>query len=62
VTAYCSSDGENWYSVGTVGFPFNEPIYPGLHANGHINRLVYPGAFREGTAIKFLEVMLWETD
>jgi len=59
VTAFCSPDGENWYFVGSTHIPTGEPIRPGLHANGHINRLIYSGAFVEGTAIQFKEFQLW---
>ena len=62
VNAYSSSDGKNWFFVGGVGFPSNEPIYPGIHANGHINRMIYPGAYPDGTAIQFEELNLWEED
>ena len=59
VTTYCSSDGENWFYLGSTTMPTGEPISPGLHANGHINRLIYPGAFVDGTAIRFKELRLW---
>ena len=59
VTTYCSSDGENWFFTGSTTVPTSEPIQPGLHANGHINRLIYPGAFVDGTAIQFKELRLW---
>ena len=61
VTAYCSPDGSNWYYTGSVGIPTNEPIYPGLHANGHINRMIYPGAYLEGSAIRFEGFVLWQS-
>ena len=59
VTAFCSPDGESWNFVGSTNIPTGEPIQPGLHANGHINRLIYPGAYPEGTAIQFVELKLW---
>jgi class 3 adenylate cyclase/tetratricopeptide (TPR) repeat protein len=60
ISAYCSPDGEKWLFVGETHIPTGEPIYPGLHANGHINRLIYPGAFPEGTAFRFSELKLWQ--
>ncbi len=59
VTAFCSPDGESWNFVGSTNIPTGEPIQPGLHANGHINRLIYPGAFVDGTAIQFNEFRMW---
>jgi hypothetical protein len=59
VTAFCSPDGADWLFVGNTHIPTNEPFQPGLHANGHINRLIYPGAFRQGTAIQFDQFKLW---
>jgi len=59
ISAFCSPNGENWFFVGSVELSSNEPIYPGLHANGHINRMVYPGAYPEGTAICFKKFLLW---
>jgi hypothetical protein len=59
VKAYCGSDGENWFYLGSTTMPTSESVSPGLHANGHINRLIYPGAFVDGTAITFKELRLW---
>jgi len=62
VSAFCSSDEERWFFVGSTNIPSEEPIRPGLHANGHINRVVYPGAYLNGTAIRFHELMLWNRE
>ena len=59
IAAYCSPDGQDWYFVGETHIPTGEPIYPGLHANGHINRLIYPGAYPTGTALQFEELKIW---
>jgi class 3 adenylate cyclase/predicted ATPase len=59
VTTYCSSDGKTWFHLGRTTMPTGEPISPGLLANGHINRIIYPGAFVDGTAIQFKELRLW---
>jgi hypothetical protein len=59
VAAYCSADGANWFSAGNTHILSGEPVYLGLHANGHINRLTYPGAYPDGTSIVFHEVKLW---
>jgi DNA-binding SARP family transcriptional activator len=53
VNALCSADGEKWFTVGQVEFPVADPLEVGLHAIGMIDRLVYPGAWPEGTAIRF---------
>jgi tetratricopeptide (TPR) repeat protein len=53
VNALCSVDGQDWFTVGQVMFPVDDPVEVGLHAIGNIDRLIYPGAFLEGTAIRF---------
>jgi hypothetical protein len=53
VNALCSADGEQWFTVGQVNFPVDDPVEVGLHAIGMIDRLIYPGAYPEGTAIRF---------
>jgi hypothetical protein len=53
VNALCSDDGEQWFSVGHVDFPADNPVQIGLHAIGMIDRLIYPGAYPDGTAIRF---------
>ena len=60
LSAACSSDRESWWDVGGCELSSGEPLYLGLHANGHINRMVYPGAFSAGTAIRFQEFWLWK--
>jgi DNA-binding SARP family transcriptional activator len=61
VHAFCSADGENWFTVGRVEFPVEEPLQVGLHAIGHIDRGVYHGDYLDGTAIRFESFQLWET-
>jgi len=53
VNALCSADGKEWFSVGHVEFPVDDPVEVGLYAIGNINRSVYPGAYPDGTAIRF---------
>jgi predicted ATPase/DNA-binding SARP family transcriptional activator len=53
VNALCSTDGEQWFSVGHMDFPVDDPVQVGLHAIGMIDRLIYPGAHPDGTAILF---------
>jgi tetratricopeptide (TPR) repeat protein/regulation of enolase protein 1 (concanavalin A-like superfamily) len=60
VYAYCSADGERWFTVGHVTFPVEDPVQVGLHAIGAIDRTVYRGAYPEGTAIRFASFRLWE--
>jgi hypothetical protein len=51
--ALCSADGRQWYSVGQTAFPAHGPLLVGLHALGQIDRMMWPGAYPEGTAIRF---------
>jgi len=59
VNALCSADGENWFTVGHVPFPVEDPVQVGLHAIGNIDRSVYHGAYPDGTAIRFEAFQLW---
>ena len=38
ISAYCSSDGENWLTCGEVNFPTEDPIQVGIHAIGRGGR------------------------
>ena len=60
VNAFCSTDGEDWFTVGHVAFPVADPIQVGLHAIGDIDRTIYHGAYPDGTAIRFESFRLWE--
>jgi regulation of enolase protein 1 (concanavalin A-like superfamily) len=59
VRALCSTDGQGWFTVGQVEFPAEEPLEAGLHAIGAFDRMIYPGAYPEGTAIRFESFELW---
>jgi hypothetical protein len=59
VNAYASADGEQWYTVGHTAFPVANPIQVGVHAIGEIDRMIYPGAHPDGTAIRFQSFHLW---
>ena len=59
LSAFCSG-GKRWQSVGGCELSTIEPLHLGLHAVGHINRMVYPGAYPQGTAIQFNEFWLWD--
>jgi regulation of enolase protein 1 (concanavalin A-like superfamily) len=59
VNALCSVDGESWFTVGHSEFPVEDPVEVGLHAIGSINRILYPGAHPEGSAIRFESFELW---
>jgi class 3 adenylate cyclase/tetratricopeptide (TPR) repeat protein len=59
VNALCSADGERWFTAGQVEFPIEDPVEVGLHAIGMIDRTIYPGAYPEGTAIRFERFDLW---
>jgi hypothetical protein len=60
VNELCSADGAQWYTVGHAVFPVQDPVQVGVHAIGTINRMVYRGAYPEGTAIRFESVQMWE--
>jgi regulation of enolase protein 1 (concanavalin A-like superfamily) len=53
VNALCSADGSEWFTVGWVELPVEDPVRVGMYAIGTIDRTVYPGAYPEGTAIRF---------
>lgn len=59
VSALCSTDGEQWYTVGHVAFPSEGPLRVGPHAIGFIDRTIYHGAYPDGTAIRFESFELW---
>jgi hypothetical protein len=74
VEAFCTLDGERWFSVGHATFPFDETVqigihalglgavqmHTGVHAIGMIDRSIYHGAYPEGTAIRFTGFRVWE--
>jgi hypothetical protein len=62
VNALCSADGESWFTVGHAEFPPDDQLQIGLHAIGYIDRTIYPGAYREGTAICFESFTVWALD
>jgi hypothetical protein len=61
VRGFCSVDGERWFTVGQATFPAGGPVQVGLYAAGKIERSIYPGAYPEGTAIRFESFQLWRT-
>jgi hypothetical protein len=52
-------DGENWFTCGTMALPMEEPIQIGIHAIGMIDRTIYCGAYKEGTATVFRRFRIW---
>ncbi|MFQ5796529.1 MAG: AAA family ATPase, partial [Candidatus Bipolaricaulia bacterium] len=61
VNALCSANGVDWFTVGHVTFPVDDPVEVGVYAIGTINRIIYPGAYPEGTAIRFESFQMWRT-
>ncbi|MBW7885469.1 MAG: AAA family ATPase, partial [Caldilineaceae bacterium] len=53
VCAFVSADGQEWLGVGQTHLPADGPLLVGLHAIGQIDRIVWPDAYPEGTAIRF---------
>ena len=58
-TSYCSIDGENWFTCGKMTLPMEDPIQVGIHAIGMIDRTIYCGAYKEGTATVFRDFRIW---
>jgi len=56
--ALCSADGLVWLTAGSAEFAVDDPLETGLHAIGAIDRLIYPGAYPDGTAIRFESIEL----
>jgi len=61
LSAFCSADGKSWRYAGGCELSTREALHLGLHAIGHINRMVYPGAYPHGTAIRFNEFWIWDS-
>jgi hypothetical protein len=59
VRALCSAEGERWFLVGQTAFPADGALEVGVYAIGMIDRMIYPGAYPEGTAIRFESLELW---
>ncbi len=62
VRALASADGTEWHSFGQISFPVSDPVEIGIHAVGWIDRTVYPGDYRQGTAIRFESFRLKEME
>ena len=58
-SAYCSINGENWFTRGKMTLPMEDPIHVGIHAIGMIDRTIYCGEYREGTATVFRNFRIW---
>jgi len=61
-TSYCSADGENWFTCGKITMPVDDPIQIGIHAIGMIDRTIYCGAYKEGTATVFRNFRIYRHD
>jgi regulation of enolase protein 1 (concanavalin A-like superfamily) len=59
-TSYCSADGKNWLTCGKMTLPMDDPIQVGIHAIGMIDRTIYCGEYREGTATLFRNFRIWK--
>jgi hypothetical protein len=59
VRALCSRDGAEWYLAGQVELKVPARLQVGLYANGNIDRLIYPGAYPDGTEIRFESFQMW---
>jgi len=61
-TSYCSIDGENWFTCGKMALTMKDPIQVGIHAVGMIDRTIYCGKFKKGTATLFRNFRLWKKE
>jgi hypothetical protein len=52
-SAYCRVDGEDWLTCGKLTLPLEDPVHTGIHVIGVIDRAIYCGSFKEGTATLF---------
>ena len=59
ISAYCSGDGKNWFTCGNLEFPSGDPIQVGIYAIGAIDRTVYCGSYKDGTATLFRNFRIW---
>jgi len=59
-TSYCNIDGENWLTCGKMTLPMEDPIQIGIHAIGMIDRTIYCGEYKEGTATLFRNFRIWK--
>ncbi|MDQ1329719.1 MAG: hypothetical protein QG641_3011, partial [Candidatus Poribacteria bacterium] len=57
--SYCSIDGKNWFTCGKMILPMEDPIQVGIYATGMIDRTIYCGEYKEGTATLFRNFKLW---
>ena len=59
VSAYCSSDGETWFSVGQVRFAVGGALQIGVHAIGQGEAYLDLNPCIEGSAIRFRSFRIW---
>jgi class 3 adenylate cyclase/tetratricopeptide (TPR) repeat protein len=58
-SAYVSTDGINWLTCGRLTMSLDDPIQVGIYAHGMIDRTVYCGEYREGSATTFREFRIY---
>ncbi|HEY3283983.1 MAG TPA: tetratricopeptide repeat protein, partial [Armatimonadota bacterium] len=58
VWALCRAGDGEWHTLGEAPVPQQEELGAGLFASGTIDRRVYPGAYPEGSAIRFTALKL----
>jgi len=61
-SAYVSADGVNWLTCGKLTMSLDDPIQVGIYVHGMINRTVYCGEYREGSATTFREFRIMKGD
>jgi class 3 adenylate cyclase/tetratricopeptide (TPR) repeat protein len=60
LSAFCNAKEGEWFYAGSAELSTTRPVNLGIHAIGHINRMIYPGSYPHGTAIRFDEFWLWD--
>jgi hypothetical protein len=58
-SSFCSNDGEKWMMCGQVDFAIDNPIRIGIFAASIIDRTIYCGEYKEGTATLFKNFRIW---
>ena len=58
-SSYVNTDGINWLTCGKMTLPMEDPIQVGIHAIGMIDRTIYCGEYKEGTATLFRNFRIW---
>lgn len=56
VRTLVSLDGEAWWTTGSTTFQVSPDLQAGVYVTGRIERIIHPGAWPDGAAMRFSEV------